>query len=74
MSLFKSAKTRSGKPGATSYLLNLYHAGEREGQVLGTLEQLGNEDRHAFHNVEELLHLLGIAQGESEEQNHKGPI
>ena len=71
MSQRKSAKTGSGKSGTTSYLLNFYHTGEGEGDVVGTVEKLGNEGRHAFHNIEELLHLLGITRAESEEQDHE---
>ncbi len=74
MTICKSPKSVSGKSGTTSYLLNFYQAGEQEGRVVGTVEKLGNEGRRAFHNIEELLHLLGIAQTESEERDHEHTI
>ena len=74
MTTCKSPEAASGKSGTTSYLLNIYQAGEREGRVVGTVEKLGNGGRHAFHSIGELLHLLGIARTESEEQDHEHTI
>ncbi len=74
MTTCKSPEAASGKSGTTSYLLNIYQAGEQEDRVVGTVERLGNEGRHAFHSIEELLHLLGIAPTESEKQDHEHTI
>ena len=74
MTICKPPEAVSGKSRTESYLLNLYHAGDRESVVVGTVEKLGNEDKHAFHSIQELLHLLGIEQVESEEQDNEQTI
>ena len=55
----EAARIRSS---AQSFLLTLYPSrthGKKQ-ELLGTVERLGNEGRHTFHSIEELLYLLGI--------------
>ncbi len=61
-----------GKTAPQSYLLNIYThpADEKDATLVGTVEKLGNEGKHAFHDIQELLHLLGINDVGTEEQNN----
>ena len=69
----EEAHTRSS---AQSFLLTLYPSRPhgKKPELLGTVERLGNEGRHTFHSIEELLHLLGIARTELEAQDHEHTI
>ena len=55
----EAARIRSS---AQSFLLTLYPSRPhgKKPELLGTVERIGNEGRHTFHSIEELLYLLGI--------------
>ncbi len=68
----KHTGSASGKTAPQSYLLNIYPhpANSKDTALVGTLEKLGDEGKHAFRDIQELLHLLGIDNTEQEEQKH----
>jgi len=69
----KHADAASRKPAPQSYLLNIYppHSHGKDAALVGTVEKLGNEGKHAFHNIQELMHLLGIDEITSGGRNHE---
>ena len=57
--MMKTISTENMPSTAASYLLSIYRQdGQRD--LLGTLEKLGNGEKTAFHNITELLNLLGL--------------
>lgn len=58
----KHADVATSKSATESYLLNIYHSQgqHRDTALVGTVEKLGNEEKCSFHDIQELLHLLGI--------------
>jgi len=72
----KQAEAVSKKPATHSFLLNIYHplVPEQDTILVGTVEKLGNEGKHAFHDVQELLRLLGINEFISGGQDNEQAI